>query len=196
MDFTRLKEIPFDEVLKLYGVQFTDTKGGLSSICPLPGHPQGERKKTFSVRLPENYFRCWSAKCNDASGGKRGGDVIAFVALMDGTNQGEAAKKLETHFFPSAPAARKEEGRPQIEDGRKEQIAPLRTGADGDNKPSAPVGKGYMAAMETTLRTLLTRKDGEDEETWWKRVLKGLKSELYKSYLAGKAVSSPGLPPQ
>jgi hypothetical protein len=54
--------------------------------------------KSFSINLAGNYWRCFSESCNENNGGKRGGDCINFVALMDGVSQLEAAKKLATWF--------------------------------------------------------------------------------------------------
>jgi hypothetical protein len=37
----------------------------------LPAHKQGDRAKSFSINVRDNYWRCFSASCNENNGGKR-----------------------------------------------------------------------------------------------------------------------------
>ena len=57
-------------------------------------HKQGDRSRCFSINLKRNYWRCFSESCNANNGGKKGGDVINFVALMEGCREKDAAEKL------------------------------------------------------------------------------------------------------
>ena len=97
LDFQRIKEIPIVEIVARYGVQLRFRGEWGAAICPLPSHKPSEKEKTFSVSTSQNYFKCFSASCNEQAG-CRGGDAINFVALMDNSSQLAAAKKLAGWF--------------------------------------------------------------------------------------------------
>src|ERR1019366_10708476 len=67
-------------------------------ICPLPTHKAGDKGRNFSVNVAQNYWRCFSESCNANNGGKRGGDVINFVALMENCREKDAAQKLSDWY--------------------------------------------------------------------------------------------------
>src|ERR1017187_8689221 len=120
LDFTRLKAIPISDVVGKYGIQLRFRGEWGSAICPLPSHKKGEKEKTFSVNTLQNYWKCFSASCNESAGCK-GGDTINFVALMDGSTQLAAAKKLAEWFnigeTKSAPLhiVRRREEKPEMQ---------------------------------------------------------------------------------
>src|SRR5580698_4125820 len=98
LDFERIKEIKLIEVMGRYKIPLRFKGEYAAACCPLPTHKAGDSGKSFSINLAGNYWRCFSESCNANNGGKRGGDCINFVALMDGISQLEAAKKLAAWF--------------------------------------------------------------------------------------------------
>lgn len=97
LDFQRIKEIPIADVCARYKIALRYRGEWGSAMCPLPTHKQGEREKTFSISTAKNYWKCFSASCNEKAGCK-GGDVINLVALMGGCSQLAAAKTLAEWF--------------------------------------------------------------------------------------------------
>jgi hypothetical protein len=84
LDFNRIKEIKLIEVMGRYKIPLRFKAEYAAACCPLPTHKKGDSSKSFSINLSGNYWRCFSDSCNANNGGKRGGDCINFVALMDG----------------------------------------------------------------------------------------------------------------
>jgi hypothetical protein len=177
--FAEIKRIPITNVLTRYRVQLRFTGHSATAICPLPSHKQGEKERTFSVRVDENFWRCFSASCNKQNGGRRGGDVIDFVSLMEGCRLKEAAEKLaEWHGIKSAP---------HLEEHRvPKEHASVRSYKDS-NAPSANGKPGYMEGIDAWFDTLVKRSAAEDDATFWKRVRNGVKSKLIESFRNGKS---------
>jgi DNA primase len=94
LDFNRIKEIKLTDVLARYKIALRYKTDYAICACPLPTHKQGDNSKSFSINLTGNYWRCFSDSCNANNGGKRGGNVINFVALMEGCREKDAARKL------------------------------------------------------------------------------------------------------
>src|ERR1022692_2898897 len=94
LDFAKIKEVKLVDVMGRYGVPLRFKGEYAAAQCPLPTHKDGDISKSFSINLAGNYFRCFSESCNEKNGGKKGGDVINFVALKEGISQLEAARKL------------------------------------------------------------------------------------------------------
>ena len=92
LDFARIKEIKLTNVLARYKIALRFKGEYAVCACPLPTHKQRDTGKSFSINLAGNYWRCFSDSCNANNGGKRGGDVINFVALMDGCREKDAAQ--------------------------------------------------------------------------------------------------------
>lgn len=66
--------------------------------CPLPGHPVGDEKETFSVNAEKQVWICHSTICTKTRKGKKGGDVIELVATMESCSLREAGLKLGQWF--------------------------------------------------------------------------------------------------
>jgi DNA primase len=107
VDFGTLKtNVQLADVLAKYGVPFKQpNKEYLRADCPLPSHTSKESKGSFAVNLQKNIWCCKSSSCNQIAK-KRGGDVLDFVALMDGLSVLNAAKKL-LDWFPQDEASSK-----------------------------------------------------------------------------------------
>jgi hypothetical protein len=127
----------------------------------------------------KNYWKCFSASCNETAGCK-GGDTINFVALMDGSSQLAAAKKLAEWFGIA------ETKTPQhIAEASKEKP---KTEMQSSNQNPSTSGDSvkYMASVDGWFDEVSVRLPDESEEEHRRRVLKGLKAKLIESYRAGQ----------
>jgi DNA primase len=100
VDFGTLKtNVQLADVLAKYGVPFKQpNKEYLRADCPLPSHTSKESKGSFAVNLQKNIWCCKSTSCNQIAR-KKGGDVLDFVAIMEGAPVLDAARKL-LEWFP------------------------------------------------------------------------------------------------
>jgi DNA primase len=174
LDFQEVKKIPLVEVLNRYRVPLRFSGRSATAVCPLPSHKQGEKERTFSIELDRNFFQCFSRSCNAANRGKRGGDVIDFVAIMEHCRPVEAAQKL-AEWHGLMPAYRASE-------------SPLQTKEHASMKPTpTSAASGYMASVDAWFEELRIRRDGEDDSVYWKRILSAVKERLLQSFRNGKA---------
>jgi len=180
LDFTAIKAIPIADVLRRYNISLHMKGQWASACCPLPTHKEGDKSKSFTVNPQGNFWRCFSESCNANNGGKRGGDAINFVALMDGISQLDAAKKLAEMFHIGQIKTAS-----QIE---KPPVAPIEKPHAKDSQNLNAVGGSvkYMQEIEAWFYTLIVRGDQEEDEPYWGRVLKGVKSKLVESYRSGQ----------
>lgn len=179
LDFARIKAVPITDILVRYGIRLRFNGEWGSAQCPLPTHKPGDNDKAFQVNVAHNYWKCWSASCNDKAGVK-GGDCINFVALKEGITQYAAAQKIAEWFHINEKTAR-----PSAERSEKEN--PKRT-VSNTTSPSASV-KGYMSEVDAWFDELVTRGQGETDDAFWKRVRNGVKARLIDSYKNGQRVA-------
>lgn len=179
LDFQRLKAIPIVEVLAKRGIALRYNGEWGSARCPLPTHKQGDNDRTFQVNVPQNFWKCWSQSCNEKAG-KKGGDVINLVALLENCSEYSAAKKLAEMFGIKTEAAPHMEERPK----EKQNHTSKRTISHSDS-PSQEV-KGYMADVDAWFDNVFARGDQEDDEQYRKRVLNAIKARLIASYRTGR----------
>lgn len=175
LDFNRIKEIPIADVCGRYGVKLRYRGEWGSALCPLPSHKQGETDRTFSINTQKNYWKCFSSSCNEACG-QKGGDVINFVALMDGTSQIGAAKRLADLFHINEKAPEHIVREPKETTTAKATL--------DHNESSASVK--YMQEVEGWFDATFKQGEQEPDEEYRKRVLKALKSKLIESYRSGQ----------
>jgi DNA primase len=156
VDFGTLKaNVPIAAVLDKYGVQYKQpNKEYLRADCPLPSHTSKESKGSFAVNLTKNIWCCKSTSCNQVAK-KKGGDVLDFVALMEGAPVLAAAKKLVEWFPQDNAKAPASTGRGPNESGAFENSAnstPV-SAKNPDNTTNQPLsfelkGIGYHAYLE------------------------------------------------
>jgi len=112
IDFERLKQrVTFESVLGRYGVALKAGSTWRRGKCPLPTH--GDKPNDdFTVNVRENYFNCNSTGCKAARKGRKGGDIVYFVSVMESVPQYEAAERLVEWFgvdsTSPAPVAEKQ----------------------------------------------------------------------------------------
>ena len=98
LSFEEVKKIRMVDVVGRYGIRLRFKGEWATAPCPLPSHTAGDKGRNFTINLGHNYWRCFSASCNQKNEGRRGGDVINFVALMENCRERDAAQKLATWY--------------------------------------------------------------------------------------------------
>lgn len=100
VDFKALKLVAAVEaVAARYGVELRQVNASHKrGRCPLPAHPAGDEKETFSVNVEKRVWICHSAACAKGRKGKKGGDVIELVAAMEGCSLRDAGLKIAAWF--------------------------------------------------------------------------------------------------
>jgi DNA primase len=103
VEFNVIKQqIPISAVLEYYGIQLRRVnRSSLRGQCPLPTHVSPESNYSFSADAITNWWACHSASCVAARQGRKGGDIIAFVAVMETCSARDAAMKLAAQFLTS-----------------------------------------------------------------------------------------------
>jgi DNA primase len=97
VDFKQLKaDVAIEQILAHYGVHLrrigaTELRGR----CPLPSHTSSRSRDSFAVNIARNVWSCRSLSCMQGRGGRPGGNLLDFVALMEGCSIREAALRLQ-----------------------------------------------------------------------------------------------------
>jgi 5S rRNA maturation endonuclease (ribonuclease M5) len=97
VDFKQLKaDVAIEQVVAHYGVHLRRVGGTeLRGRCPLPTHSSSRSRDSFAVNIARNVWSCRSLSCMQARGGRPGGNVRDFVALMERCSIREAALRLQ-----------------------------------------------------------------------------------------------------
>ena len=97
--------VSIEMALANYGIQLHRLDGTyLRGRCPLPAHTSRGSRESFIVNTTKNAWACHSASCVTARGGRLGGNVLDFVAAMEGCPVREAALKLQEGFLVTVAA--------------------------------------------------------------------------------------------
>lgn len=101
VDYKEVKSaVSMEMVLDRYGVAVRRVnKTYLRGHCPLPTHTSDESKESFGVSTEKNAWACQSQSCVKARGGRRGGNVLDFVAAMESCTVRDAALMLQGWFM-------------------------------------------------------------------------------------------------
>lgn len=125
VDYQKLKDqVTIEMVLEHYpqfNLKRTNARN-LQGKCELPTHPSDDRKNknSFGADTIKNVWACQSKRCIEARGGKRGGNVVDLVAVMESSATFHDAALLIASWFPDLVTA--EAGEQKI------GAAPLRGG--------------------------------------------------------------------
>ena len=88
--------VSMEMALANYGIQLHRLDDAyLRGRCPLPSHASKGSRESFIVNTRKNAWACHSASCVAARGGRIGGNLLDFVAAMEGCAIREAALKLQ-----------------------------------------------------------------------------------------------------
>jgi hypothetical protein len=182
MDFAAVKLIRVTDVCARYGISLRFGSEWASAKCPLPTHKAGDNDRTFQVNVKENYWKCWSQSCNEKAG-KKGGDVINLVALLDNSTEYAAAKKLADMFnIENKTASHMEK--------RREEPSKVKHQKDSsDHSSLTDKVKGYMADVDAWFDQMIVQGDQESNDDYRHRVRNAIKTRLVESFRAGKKVA-------
>ncbi len=101
VDFKSVKAgISLEEVAGRFGVSLSRVNGShRRARCPLLSHPAGDDdSKSFSVNVVKQVWICHSTACAKGRRGKKGGDVIELVSVMESCSLREAGLKLAAWY--------------------------------------------------------------------------------------------------
>lgn len=100
VDFKTVKrEVSVEEVAQRYGVVLRRVNSSHErGKCPLPTHPAGEDSKSFSINVSKQVWICHSSVCAKGRRGKKGGDVIELVAVMENCSLRDAGLNLAAWY--------------------------------------------------------------------------------------------------
>lgn len=100
VDFKTVKaEVSVEDVAARYGVALRRVNGSHErGTCPLPTHPPGDDAKSFSINVAKRVWICHSTACSKGRRGKKGGDVIELVSVMENCSLRDAGLKLASWF--------------------------------------------------------------------------------------------------
>lgn len=134
IDFKTIKaEVSMEAVAGRYGVALRRTNGSHErGKCPLPTHPAGDDAKSFSINVTKQVWICHSTACAKGRRGKKGGDVIELVSVMESCSLRDAGLKLAEWFGVSMP---------DPAGGVGESSSPKTSAADIDGRPDSRYGR-------------------------------------------------------
>jgi DNA primase len=97
VDFKQLKaDVAIEQVVAHYGVRLRRVGGTeLRGRCPLPTHSSPRSRDSFAVNVARNVWSCRSLSCMQTRGGRPGGNILDFVALMERCSIRQAALRLQ-----------------------------------------------------------------------------------------------------
>jgi DNA primase len=100
VDFKVLKRlVSIEMAIAYYGLTLRRVHGAyLRGRCPLPTHGSKSSVQSFIVNTEKNAWVCHSDSCVASRGGRRGGNVLDFVAAMESCSIRDAALKLQERF--------------------------------------------------------------------------------------------------
>lgn len=121
------KAVSLEMVLARYGITLRRVnKSSFRGRCPLPTHGSDDSKNSFGAHAGKNAWACQSRSCISARGGRRGGNVLDFVAVMERCSIRDAALKLYEWFLADG-------AKPALH--APPQHVAAETERDGTNKP-------------------------------------------------------------
>jgi DNA primase len=100
VDFKVVKaSVTMQQVLDHYGIRLRKVNAThLRGKCPLPMHSSQGSADSFGVDLQKRAWACQSDSCAKARSGRRGGNVLDFVAAKEGLSVRDSALKLASLF--------------------------------------------------------------------------------------------------
>ncbi len=107
VDFRAIKQlVSITSVLDRYRIELRKVnEHSLRGKCPLPTHRSEKSGQSFGADIGKNIWACQSSSCAAARQGKKGGNILDFVAIMENCSIRDAALKLQEWFLISSPAS-------------------------------------------------------------------------------------------
>ena len=103
VDFKTVKSaVSMEMVLGYYGIEIRKVnRSSWRGKCPLPTHT-GESESSFNINTDKNAWACHVPSCTAGRNGKKGGNQLDLVALMEDCTVRDAALKLQNWFSVEA----------------------------------------------------------------------------------------------
>lgn len=185
LDFEEIKKIRIVEICGRFGIALRYRGDFATAVCKLSTHKPGDKSRTFSVNVRENYWRCFSDSCNAKNQGRKGGDVINLVALLEKCSEYQAAEKLATWYGMNG------NGKPPAQVGSSATAVP-RTPSEDSTTGQNGKPQRFMQTIDAWFDALIVRGDQEDEDVYWKRVRNGIKAKLMENWRNGVKAGKEG----
>lgn len=164
------KAVTLQMVLDRYGLNLRWVGGdALRGKCPLPTHSSKESKESFTATFNKGTggaWACQSQSCVAARHGRRGGNALDFVAVMESCSLREAALKLQQWFSvpasdPKSSPAGQEPRAAAVQEPKKQLVSKENRAGESDeaNKPlsftlkSIDSGHPYLAGRGISRET-------------------------------------------
>ena len=151
VDFKKIKTtVSMEMVLEHYSIELRKVNAtNLRGACPLPTHA-GDSETSFGVNTEKNAWACHAGSCVAKRDGKKGGNVLDFVAVREGCTIRDAALKLQNWFSVEASNERPTDyvpSRDRPKNGKKKLVAKEKKGSDdlrnsSKNDVSSPCENG------------------------------------------------------
>jgi len=181
VDFNAVKAaVTMEMVLTHYQIKLGKTNATyLRGKCPLPMHT-GDSENSLGVNTQKNAWACHVTSCVAGRDGKKGGNVLDFVAVMEGCSIRDAALKLQNWFNVEAnnerpkdyvPSRDRPKGNSQLVAKKKDEptVATLSDEKSDDEAVNPP--------LEFELKSI------DSSHPYFKR--RGVKEETAKHFGAG-----------
>ncbi len=112
VDFQEVKAaVSMEMALAHYSITLRRVnKTALRGKCPLPIHPEGTNPNSFGVSTEKNAWSCQVPDCVASRIGRRGGNVLDFVAVMEDCSIRDAALRLQNWFRVGEDAVSSSDG--------------------------------------------------------------------------------------
>jgi DNA primase len=107
VDFKLIKQqVSMEAALGHYNIRLRRVnQHSLRGLCPLPTHSSEKSAESFGVHTGKNIWACQSSSCAAARAGKKGGNVLDFVSVMENISIRDAALRLHEWFGASSSSA-------------------------------------------------------------------------------------------
>src|ERR1700686_5248044 len=95
VDFKQIKQqVSMEAALGRYNVRLHRVnQHSIRGACPLPSHSSEKSKESFIVQTDKNIWVCQSSSCVAGRSGKKGGNVLDLISLIEHCSIRDAAVK-------------------------------------------------------------------------------------------------------
>jgi DNA primase len=161
VDFRAVKNaVSMEMVLAHYNVRLRKVNNTyLRGKCPLPMHTSKESGDSFGTDTMKNAWACQSDSCVKVRLGKKGGNVMDFVALMEKCSIRDAAVKLQKWFSTDSNFAPEHNRTGHIEPklvSKREREGSADLNVSTSNRPLEFTLKGIDATHEYIAQRAIT----------------------------------------
>lgn len=176
IDFRAVRAaVSMEAVLNRYSVKvYRVNKDHVRGKCPFPTHTSKESKLSFVANTIKHVWSCKSVSCVAARQARTGGNVLDFVAVMEGCSIREAAEKLIEWFeIPATNAEnipgvqkgtaqrRGTEPVPAAEQTEPRETQPAEEESGAENRPLKFTLKGVDPGHPYLAKRGITRETAE-----------------------------------